>query len=96
MCFFLFKFFFRIAWRLAPSRSLVDKVFVIYLRELEAQRQFDICRNRDKELAKCVRPTAKTNERLIAADHRDRRRYSDYDDSQNYHDNSKGGGLYFC
>ena len=65
------------------------------MQELEDQRQFDICQERQKEMNACIRPTTKTGERLTLSDHQDRRRYTDYDDRKKYHDGTKGGGLYF-
>tara|TARA_Y100001963_G_scaffold156179_1_gene249117 strand:- start:2433 stop:2708 length:276 start_codon:yes stop_codon:yes gene_type:complete len=87
--FFLFKFFLKLAVKLAPSKEVANSL---------SQRLF--CLERQMELDKCVRPRTETYEWLTTKDQRElylegklirgntrdtRRHYTDYDEAQEYH-----------
>ena len=98
---FLFNFFFKFTWWLAPHRRKVDQMFEIYLRLVEEEEEKVRCEERRKEMDACIQPRTETYEHLTCekqrkffrdsmpprvVDSSPRAHYSDYDEAVAYHE----------
>ena len=101
---FLFKILFRFTWWIAPNKDKVNRVFSLYLEEIEKEKKALECVARQKYLDDHLRPRTDTNEWLTCRKQRafyckgkpvrgktytTRRDYTDYDEAQAYHDGQK-------
>lgn len=74
---FLFKILFRLTWWIAPDRPKVNKFFDMYQKELNREKQFAECQERQAEMDKCVRPRTYSKTKGTI-------RHSDYFDDDNW------------
>tara|TARA_B100000424_G_C22849112_1_gene452862 strand:+ start:456 stop:791 length:336 start_codon:yes stop_codon:yes gene_type:complete len=101
---FLFKILFKLTCWVAPNKTHVNKVFEPYLKYIKAQEDYIKCQERQAEMDACVQPRTETYEYLTIKKQRElygkampprfsdsnqpRNHYSDYDESQAYHEGS--------
>ena len=98
---FLFKILFKFTWWIAPDKDRVNRIFDLYLQEIEREEKAIECAERQKFLDDSIRPRTETNEWLTCRKQRElysvgkpvrgktyttRRDYTDYDEAQAYHD----------
>ena len=98
---FVFKLLFRFTWWVAPNKDRVNRIFDLYLEEIEREENVLECAARQKFLDNNIRPRTETNEWLTCRKQRavyatgkpvrgktytTRRDYTDYDEAQAYHD----------
>ncbi len=93
---FLFKLLFRFTWWIAPDSLRVNRIFDLYLEEIEKEEKFQECQRRQAEMDACIQPRTPTYEYLtvkqqreqyaaimpprIRESHQIRALYTDYDE----------------
>ena len=99
---FLFKLLFKFTWWIAPDKPRVNRLFDLYLEEIEKEEKLAECQKRQFYLDQHVRPRTQTYEYLSCTKQRaiyepsmptrflereqPRSHYSDYQEAQKYHD----------